>query len=82
MVLKVKDLVFAYSRVTILDRVSLELEKSEVLGVIGPNGTGKSTLIRCMNRVLNPQSGTITLDGVDIRDLARIEIARKLGFVS
>jgi len=81
MVLKVKDLVFAYSRVTILDRVSLELEKSEVLGVIGPNGTGKSTLIRCMNRVLNPQSGTITLDGVDIRDMTRMEIARKLGYV-
>lgn len=81
MVLKVKDLVFAYSGVKILDRVSLELEKSEVLGVIGPNGAGKSTLIRCMNRVLRPQSGKITLDGIDIRDMDRIDIARKMGYV-
>lgn len=81
MVLNVKDVVFAYSGVKILDRISLELERSEVLGVIGPNGTGKSTLIRCMNRVLRPQSGTVTLDGVDIQDMTRVEIARKLGYV-
>ncbi|NPV63492.1 MAG: ABC transporter ATP-binding protein [Methanotrichaceae archaeon] len=81
MVLKVKDLVFAYSGVKILDRVSLELERSEVLGVIGPNGAGKSTLIRCMNRVLRPQSGKITLDGIDIRDMDRIDIARRMGYV-
>jgi iron complex transport system ATP-binding protein len=81
MVLKVKDVVFAYSGVTILDKVSLKLEKSEVLGVLGPNGTGKSTLIRCMNRVLRPQSGTVTLDGIDIRDMDRMEIARKMGYV-
>lgn len=79
--LKVSDLVFAYSSVKILDRVSLELEKSEVLGVIGPNGTGKSTLIRCMNRVLRPQGGTITLDSVDIREMTRVEIARRMGYV-
>ncbi|OPY54556.1 MAG: Cobalamin import ATP-binding protein BtuD [Methanosaeta sp. PtaU1.Bin112] len=81
LMLKVSDLVFAYSGVKILDWVSLELEESEVLVVIGPNGAGKSTLIRCMNRVLNPQSGTIALDGVDIRDMKRMEIARKLGYV-
>lgn len=81
MMLKVSDLVFAYSSVKILDRVSLELEKSEVLGVIGPNGTGKSTLIRCMNRVLRPQGGTITLDSVDIREMTRVEIARRMGYV-
>ncbi len=79
--LKVSDLVFAYSGVKILDKISLELEGAEVLGVIGPNGAGKSTLIRCMNRVLNPQSGTIALEGVDIRDITRMEIARKMGYV-
>lgn len=81
LMLKVSDLVFAYSGVKILDKISLELEGAEVLGVIGPNGAGKSTLIRCMNRVLNPQSGTIALEGVDIRDITRMEIARKMGYV-
>ena len=81
MILKVKDVVFGYSSVKILDGVSLELEHSEILGVIGPNGAGKSTLIRCINNILKPQGGTIILDGKDIKDLTRMEIARKLGYV-
>lgn len=43
--LKVNEIVFGYSSVPILDKVMLELDCSEVIGIVGPNGAGKSTLI-------------------------------------
>jgi iron complex transport system ATP-binding protein len=79
--LKVNEIVFGYSSVPILDKVMLELDCSEVIGIVGPNGAGKSTLIRCINKILKPQEGTVTLDGRDINDMSRMEISRRLGYV-
>lgn len=79
--LKVNEIVFGYSSVPILDKVMLELDCSEVVGIVGPNGAGKSTLIRCINKILMPQEGTVTLDGRDINGMSRMEISRRLGYV-
>jgi iron complex transport system ATP-binding protein len=79
--LKVNNVEFAYNSVPVLDNISMELNSEEVLGIIGPNGTGKSTLIRCIDRILNPKRGSILLDGDDINKLSRMEIARKIGYV-
>lgn len=79
--LKVNEIVFGYSSVPILDKVMLELDCSEVVGIVGPNGAGKSTLIRCINKILKPQEGTVTLDGRDISGMSRMEISRRLGYV-
>jgi iron complex transport system ATP-binding protein len=81
MILKVQDVVFRYSSTTILNEVSLELNKSEILGIIGPNGAGKSTLIRCINKILHPQDGLITLDGNSIGDMTHMEIAKSIAYV-
>ncbi len=72
---------FGYASTPILQGVHLELAKSEVLSIVGPNGAGKSTLIRCINRILNPQKGRIVLDGSDITNLTRMELARQLGYI-
>jgi len=52
--LKVNNVEFAYKSVSVLEDVSLELNRAEVLGIVGPNGTGKSTLIRCIDHITEP----------------------------
>ncbi|MDQ1252628.1 MAG: iron complex transport system ATP-binding protein [Euryarchaeota archaeon] len=81
MKLKVNNVEFAYNSVPVLDNISMELNRAEVLGIVGPNGTGKSTLIRCIDRILNPKRGNILLDDHYLNKLSRMEIARKIGYV-
>ncbi|WP_273060950.1 amino acid ABC transporter ATP-binding protein [Colibacter massiliensis] len=63
----------------VLDDISLNLYKSDVVAFIGPSGTGKSTLLRCLNYLTIPDKGTITIDGltVDARRHTAAEV-RKL----
>lgn len=79
--LRAQDVRFAYGKRTILDGVSIDVPDGSLTGLVGPNGAGKSTLLRCMYGVLEPASGTVTLDGRDIRTMTRREIARTLGVV-
>ena len=51
-----------------LKDVNATIQKGEVISIIGPSGTGKSTFLRCLNRLETPTSGTILVDGVDISD--------------
>lgn len=80
MKLIVKDLEFCYASRTILDKISLELRPSEMLGIIGPNGSGKSTLIQCIDGLLKPKTGCILLDGNDIKNISRKEMAKSVGY--
>ena len=79
MKLKVNNVEFAYNSIPVLENVSMELNPAEVLGVVGPNGTGKSTLIRCIDHILSPKSGSILLDNHNIGKMTRTQIARKIG---
>jgi len=53
-------------RVVAVDNVSLTVNRGEIFGVLGPNGTGKSTLIRLMSTLLMPDSGTVRIFGLDV----------------
>ena len=79
--LKVNKVEFAYISTPDLDNVSMELDRSEILGIVGPNGTGKSTLNRCIDLILKPRQGSILLDEHDITKMNRMEIAKKMGYV-
>lgn len=62
------------SEVKALDDVSLEIDDGEIFGIIGMSGAGKSTLIRTINRLENPSSGKITIDGLDITSLSESDL--------
>ncbi|MDR0778597.1 MAG: ABC transporter ATP-binding protein [Methanomassiliicoccaceae archaeon] len=79
--LRVDDLHFLYGKKKILDGVSFEIESNETISILGPNGVGKTTLIRCLCGVHRPQSGSVEIDGINILDLKGTELAKKIGYV-
>ena len=64
--LEIQDLVKDYGNGPVLDKVSLDVYKGDVIVLIGPSGCGKSTLLRCINGLEEIQSGKILLDGKEI----------------
>ena len=78
---EVHDLAFRYRNGRVLDGISFVVEAGEVLGVIGPNSAGKTTLLRLLSRVLVPETGKITLFGRDLDALSKREVARTVAVV-
>jgi ABC-2 type transport system ATP-binding protein len=65
-VLTVRDLYKAYGATVAVDRISFHIGRNEIVGLLGPNGAGKTTTINMILGVLEPGSGTIDIDGLDI----------------
>ena len=82
MILSVEGLEFSYPRHKVLKDVSCSLEKGECLAILGTNGTGKSTLLKSINRILKPEKGTVTIDGDVVQTMKRTKLAQKIGYVS
>lgn len=70
---KIEHLSKKYNDNIVLDDIHLEIKKGDVVGIIGPSGTGKSTLLRCVNHLEIPESGVIHMDG------KTVDITRKRG---
>lgn len=68
--------------VAIVNDVSLEVFRGELLGIVGASGSGKSSLLRLLNRLDEPTSGTVYLEGVDYKTIAPRELRRRLGMVT
>lgn len=64
-----------------IDNLNLEIHKGELLVLIGPSGCGKTTTMRMINRLIEPTSGTITIDGQDISRIDPVELRRNIGYV-
>ncbi len=81
--LKVEDLHKTYGKTRVLAGISFTMEKGETKVIIGPSGTGKSTLLRCINQLSPPDRGKVWLEGVEVTDKKTdINIIRqKIGFV-
>lgn len=82
MILSVEGLGFKYPSHEVLKDVSFNLEKGECLAILGINGTGKSTLLKCINRVLKPQGGTVLIGKHEVNQLKQVELAKNIGYVS
>lgn len=82
MELKVNNLSFAYPNCPpVLNGVDLCFSGPKLYCIIGPNGVGKSTLVKCMNKLLVPIEGNVTLDGKDVAEMTIKELAEDLSFV-
>ena len=66
--ISVKDLHKSFNGKPVLKGISTEIEKGDVVCVIGPSGSGKSTFLRCLNLLEKPDSGSVVLDGVELLD--------------
>lgn len=67
---------------TIVSNVSFEVHGGEVLGIVGASGSGKSSLLRLLNRLDEPSAGTAYLDGTDYRAIPPRELRRRVGMVT
>jgi osmoprotectant transport system ATP-binding protein len=66
---------------TILDELSLEIERGETLVLLGRSGSGKTTALRLVNRLLDPSSGQIVIDGNEVSRIDPISLRRQIGYV-
>jgi len=80
-VVRTEDLGRVVAGKTILNGISFEVQTGELLGIVGPSGSGKSSLLRLLNRLDEPSKGTVYLDGVDYRQLPPRELRRRIGMV-
>jgi iron complex transport system ATP-binding protein len=81
MILEVDGVEFQYKSKEVLKEIKFELKRNEILSILGPNGVGKTTLLKCMNAILKPKRGTVLIEDEDVLKLEQIEIARRLGYV-
>ena len=82
-IIKVENLHKSFGKIEVLKGINTEIKKGEVVVVIGASGSGKSTFLRCLNRLEEPTSGTICFNGQDITDKkSNINLHRqKMGMV-
>lgn len=83
MSIEIKNLSFAYGpkQRKILHDVSVTVRDGELFSVIGPNGCGKTTLVKCINLINKYQDGSILLNGRNVKDFRQNELASQIGYV-
>lgn len=81
--IEVKNISFSYTKdsPTIFENISFSIERGDILVVLGPNGTGKTTLIKSLNKIHEVNEGEILLNGNNIKNLSFKDIARSIGYI-
>ena len=79
----IRDVHKSVGDLEVLKGVSLDVKQGEVICIIGPSGSGKSTLIRCINALNEINSGSITVEGIEVNDpaLDKLELRKNVGMV-
>jgi iron complex transport system ATP-binding protein len=80
--LEARDVTLNYGARCAVRGISVSAAAGEIVAILGPNGAGKSTLLRALNGGLKPQSGSVLLDGTQLRTLSRRFIARHIAVVA
>ncbi len=81
--MKIKNLYYHYKgSPEVLKDVSFDIEPGKFLAILGNNGVGKSTLLKCFNHILTPDSGEVLLGGENLLKMSTREVAKRVAFVS
>ncbi len=81
--LEFRDVSFSYAPDNpVINHISFHLEKGRMMGIVGPSGGGKTTIVDLMLRFFHPSSGAILLDGADIREISLSDWRRSIAYVS
>ncbi|AVQ44870.1 ABC transporter ATP-binding protein [Clostridium botulinum] len=75
------NLAIAYEDKLIVDGLNMNIPKGKITTIIGPNGCGKSTVLKTVGRILKPKEGLVYLNGDDIRNLSTKEVAQKMAIL-
>lgn len=78
----VRDLHYAYGAKEVLKGVSFSAQKGEFIAILGNNGTGKSTLMLCLNKIREPKAGTVTVNEQNVLTLPRKACAKLMSYVA
>ena len=76
-----KNISFDYDGEEIFSQISFSIDKGDVLCILGPNGTGKTTLIKCLNGLHDISSGEILINGKNIKKLLFKQISKHIGYI-
>lgn len=79
--LKVSSLNFSWGDNHVLKDVEFSMQRNEIVAILGVNGAGKSTLIKCLNKILTPQSGSIQFGGTDISEFNLVALSKLMSYV-
>jgi ATP-binding cassette, subfamily B, multidrug efflux pump len=79
--LEFRDLTFGYGATPVLRHISVRIPAGQTVALVGPTGSGKSTLISLLPRLYDPPRGTVFVDGIDVRDLPLATLRGAIGFV-
>lgn len=79
--IKISNLSFGYTGIKILDELNFSAKSGSFVGILGPNGCGKSTILKNIMRILKPNSGEIEILGRNLKEFSQKELAKTIGFV-
>ena len=82
MILQVQGVRFAYNSHPVLDKVSFDVRPGELVAILGPNGVGKTTLLKCLNGIMRPQQGAVLVQNEDVYKLKPLQVAQNIGYVA
>lgn len=81
MLIKADGVSFAYGERKVIDGISFESPEDRIITILGPNGVGKTTLLKCLCNILKPDQGGVTVDGQALSSMSRMEVARRISYV-
>lgn len=79
--LKIENMESGYIDNLVVKGISFSVKRAEFIGVIGPNGGGKTTLLKTLSHIIKPSNGSVFLEGEDIHSLSALNLAKKLAMV-
>lgn len=82
MILDVKDVAFSYKSADVLADIDFTLEGGALLAILGPNGVGKTTLIKCLNAIHRPSRGAVLVEKAEVLRMGPGEAAKKIAYVA